>query len=78
MDIQARKLELIKLLLDTQSVEIVLRIQEIFEQEENKDFWDQLHADDQLAIKEGITQLNEGKHVSLENVNTEIKRRLKF
>ena len=78
MDIQATKLELMKLLLNTQKEQVLQRIKDIFEQEEGVDFWDELIAEDQAAINEGIEQLDKGQHVSRESVREDIKKRFNF
>lgn len=78
MDIQATKLELMKLLLNTQKEQVLQRIKEIFEQEEGIDFWDGLNAEDQAAINEGIEQLDKGQYVSHESVREDIKKRFNF
>ena len=77
MDIQATKLELMRLLLNTQKEEVLARIKAVFEQEE-VNFWDELSAGDQSAISEGLRQLDKGEHVSHQSINEAIKNRLIF
>ena len=52
MDIQTTKLKLMQLLLDTQKEQVLLRIKEIFDQEEEVDIWDELSEGDQDAIND--------------------------
>ena len=66
-----------RLLLDTQKEEVLARIKAVFEQEE-VDFWDELSAEDQAAINEGLRQLDKGEHVSHQSINEAIKNRLIF
>jgi hypothetical protein len=75
MDIQTTKLELMRLVLNTRKEQVLQRIMEIFEQEEEADFWDELSSEDQSAIDEGLEQLNKGQYVSHESVREEIKSR---
>ena len=42
---------------------------------EEVDLWDELGVEDQEAINEGLSQLNEGKTVSHQSVQEEIKKR---
>ena len=56
MDIQATKLELMQLLLNTQQEQILTRIKQVFEEEE-LDLWHTLNTEDQQAIEERIKQL---------------------
>ena len=45
---------------------------------EEVDFWDELGVEDQRAINEGLSQLNEGKTFSHQSVQEEIKKRFNF
>lgn len=45
---------------------------------EEADFWDELGVEDQRAINEGLSQLNEGKTISHQSVQEEIKKRFNF
>lgn len=42
MNIQAEKIELVKMLLDTENPEIIESIKNIFKKENSSDFWDEL------------------------------------
>lgn len=77
MDIQATKLELMQLLLNTKKEKVLVRIKEVFEQE-GVDFWDELNLEDQAAINEGLEQLDNGQYVSHESVREDIKNRFNF
>lgn len=45
MNIQAEKIELVKLLLDTENPKIIESIKNIFKREKTDDFWDDLSKD---------------------------------
>ena len=75
MDIQATKLELMRLLLNTHKEKVLQKVKEILEKEEDVDFWDGLNAEDQSAINEGLDQLDKGQHVTHESVRKEISKR---
>ncbi len=77
MDIQATKLELMQLLLNTKKEKVLQRLKEVFEQE-GIDFWDELSTEDQAAINEGLEQLDKGQYVSHESVKEDIKKRFNF
>lgn len=78
MDIRTTKLELMQLMLNTQKEQVLQRIKDIFEQEGEVDFWDELSLEDQSAIDEGLEQLDKGQYVSHESVREEIKSRFNF
>ena len=77
MDIQAIKLELMQLLLNTQKEEVLTRLKAVFEQE-REDFWDELSEEDQAAINEGLIQLDKGDYVSHQSVRKAVKDRFNF
>jgi predicted transcriptional regulator len=72
--IQSTKLELMQLLLNTNKIEVLQRVKEVFEKE-SEDFWDELTLEDQNAINEGLSQLDKGEYVSHESIKIEIKNR---
>ena len=67
MNLQAEKIELVKMLLDTENPEIIESIKNIFKKENTTDFWDELSLSEQSEIKQGIEELNNGKRVSFES-----------
>lgn len=62
MNIQAEKIELVKMLLDTENPRIIESIKKIFKKENTSDFWDNL----------SIKQRNEIERASLEIENGEV------
>ncbi len=64
MDIQSEKLELIKLLLETNDKAIIESIKNIFKSEK-KDVWKQLSPEQQEEIDIGIQEANRGDKVDL-------------
>lgn len=62
MSIQAEKIELVKMLLDTENPKIIESIKKIFKNEKTSDFWDDL----------SVEQLNEIENASLEITNGEV------
>jgi hypothetical protein len=64
MDIQSEKLELIKLLLETNDKSIIESIKNIFKSEK-KDVWKELSLEEQEEIDLGIQEANRGDTVDL-------------
>ena len=52
MNIQAEKIELVKMLLDTENPKIIESIKKIFKKEEASDFWDDLSIEQRKEIEE--------------------------
>ena len=63
MNIEATKLELMQLLLNTNKENILMKIKHIF-QEEEKDWWADLSAAEQSEIEEGLKQAEKGEVAS--------------
>ena len=61
MDIQAEKLKLMKLLLNTENPSIIQSIKQIFRKEKTVDFWDELSSEQQSEIKQGSLEIEQGK-----------------
>ena len=75
MDVQATKLELMRLLLNTQKEQVLQRIKEIFEQqEEDVDFWDNLDEELKASIERGLSQSERGEVKSHEAVMEKYKK----
>jgi predicted transcriptional regulator len=67
MNIQLEKLELIKMLAETNDSDIISSIKKIFATEK-KDFWDELSEDQKFEIEEGERQIERGEFVLFEDL----------
>lgn len=74
MDIQTTKLELMRLLLNTQKEKVLTQIKEIFEQQE-KELFDELSDVEKSAIEEGLHQIEQGKVKPHNEVMTKFRRK---
>jgi len=61
MDIQAEKLELMKLLLTTDNPSILESIKQIFKKEKGADFWNELTPDQQNEINQADLEISRGE-----------------
>ena len=66
MNIQAEKLEIMKMVLDTENPSILQKIKSLFVRE--KDFWDSLSANEKEEIRKGIDELEKGEIYPYEDV----------
>jgi hypothetical protein len=73
MNLQAEKLELVRMILDVEDKSILKRIKSLIETEED-DFWDELHDDVKAGIEEGIAQLERGEGIPHEEAIKRLKR----
>lgn len=68
MNIQAEKIELIKMLLNTDNPKIIQLIKNVFKQERNSsDFWNELTAKQQEEIKQASLEIQNGKLTNYED-----------
>ncbi|WP_310377488.1 hypothetical protein [Flavobacterium sp.] len=67
MNIQLEKLELIKMLVETNDSTIISSIKQIFKSEKT-DFWDELSEEQRAEINKGIEDFDKGRIHSYEEV----------
>ena len=58
MNIQAEKLELVRLILDTSNPDIIKSIKEFFAKNKTIDFWDTLSQEEKFDIQKGIKEID--------------------
>ena len=66
MNIQAEKLELVRMILDTDNPNILSSIKRIFNSSKKVDFWDSLPQSRKEEILKGIEELENGETVDSE------------
>lgn len=67
MNIQAEKIELMKLILETDNPGILSSIKKILKRESKKDFWDTLPQSQKDEILKSIEEIENGEIVDYEN-----------
>lgn len=67
MNIQAEKLEIMKMLLETDNPGILNSIKKIFEKELKVDFWNTIPSDQKEDILKGIEEIENGEFVDYED-----------
>jgi hypothetical protein len=63
MNIQAEKLELVRLILDTNNPNILNSIRGLFTKSKTIDFWETLSSEQKNDIQEGIDEIENGETV---------------
>jgi hypothetical protein len=66
MNIQAEKLELVRMILDTDNPSILSSIKHIFTNSKNIDFWDSLPQSQKDEILKGIEEIENNETVNYE------------
>ncbi len=67
MNIQAEKIELMKLILETDNPSILSSIKKILKKESKKDFWDTLPQSQKDEILKSIEEIENGEIVDYED-----------
>lgn len=63
MNIQAQKLELMKLILESNNSSILESIKHLFKLDSKSDFWETLSKDEQNDILKGIQEVENGETI---------------
>jgi len=72
MDIQLEKLELIKIIAETEDVSLIKSFKKLLKKEK-KDWWEDLSDEQKADIEEGIADADAGRVVSYESVMSKHK-----
>ncbi len=67
MNIQAEKIELVKMLLDTENPRIIESIKKIFKKEKSSDFWDDLSLKQREEIEKASLEIENGEVTDYES-----------
>jgi predicted Zn-ribbon and HTH transcriptional regulator len=67
MNIQAEKIELVKMILETDNPSILSSIKKMLKRESKKDFWDTLPQSQKEDIMKGIEEIENGEIVDYED-----------
>lgn len=67
MDIQAEKIELVKMLLDTNDPGVIRSLKEVFRKKGSVDLWDELSVEQQQEIKQASSETRQGEGVEYES-----------
>jgi hypothetical protein len=78
MDIQALKIDLVQKILHTHDATLLSTISNLFQKEENTDWWDQLPREIQDSIFEGIRDIEKGKVFTHDQVIHEAREKYGF
>lgn len=78
MNIQAKKLELVQLILNTEKPSILKKVESVLKKEKITDWWDEISEAEKKAIEKGIAEADSGKLIPHSEVMKEVKAKYKF
>lgn len=73
MDLQTKKLDLIKWITEVNEPSVIQKIIEL-KQEQQSDWWDTISEDERLEIEEGLRQADNGEVFTHDEVMAEYKK----
>lgn len=68
MNIQAEKLHIMKMILETENPEILHSIKKLFAKQKKTDFWNTIGKDQQDEIELGVDEVERGETVDYESL----------
>jgi hypothetical protein len=78
MNLQAKKLEIVQLILNTEKPAILKKVEDVLKKEQVTDWWDDVSENDKKAINEGLEQLDKGEYFTRSEVRSKIKEKFNF
>ena len=67
MNIQAEKIELVKMILDTENPKIIESIKKVFKKAKTSDFWEDLSVDQRKEIEKASLEIENGEITDYES-----------
>lgn len=73
MNIQARKLKLVQMIINTDKSAILKRIEDVLKKETVVDWWDEISEAEKKSIEQGLAEADRGELIPHEEVMKEVK-----
>jgi hypothetical protein len=73
MNLQAKKLELVQLIINTKKPLTLRKVEEVLKREKESDWWDELSDAERQSIEKGLAEADRGKLIPHEVVMKEVK-----
>jgi hypothetical protein len=78
MDLQAKKLEIVQLIINTEKPALLKIVEDILKKGQRDDWWDEIGEYEKQAIEKGLAEANRGELISHENVMKEVRAKYKL
>ncbi len=78
MDIQTLKIDLVQRIINSKNEALLAKVNLIFQEESENDWWDELPQEIRDSISEGISDINSGKIFTHDQVMQEAKTKYGF
>ena len=78
MNLQAKKLELVQLILNTEKSAVLDKVEAIFKKEKGSDWWDEISEGERAAIEKGLAEADRGELIPHEEGMKEVRAKYKL
>ena len=78
MNLQAKKLELVQLIINTKKPLTLKKVEDVLKKEEESDWWDEISEAERQSIEKGLAEANRGELIAHEEVMKEVKAKYKL
>jgi len=78
MNLQAKKLELVQMILNTEKPTVLAKVEAVFKNEKGADWWDEIGESERNAIEEGLAEADRGELIPHEEVMKEVRAKYKL
>ena len=78
MNLQAKKLQLVQLILDTEKPAVLAKVEAVFRKEKGADWWDEISEAEKNAIEESLAEADSGQLIPHAKVMKEVRVKYKL
>jgi len=78
MNLQAKKLELVQMILNTEKPAVLAKVEAVFKKEKGADWWDEISDGEKAAIEESLAEADRGELIPHEEVMKEVRAKYKL
>jgi predicted transcriptional regulator len=78
MNLQAKKLELVQLILNTEKPSVLAKVEAVFKKEKGADWWDEISEAEKEEIGKGIAEADSGQLIPHDKVMKEVRTKYKL
>ena len=78
MNIQSKKIEIVRLILNTDKPSILKKVEDVLKNKKAGDWWDEISEGEKQAIDQGLAEADRGETIPHEEVMKQVKAKYKL
>ncbi len=78
MNLHAKKLELVQLILNTEKPTVLAKVEAVFKKEKSADWWDEISEGERAAVEKSLAEADRGELIPHEEVMKEVRAKYKL